>query len=99
MPASRRPRACSTATSARTSTAARDAGDGRYQLVLGVENSSAYLGGPLADANATGSPLFRRFDTNLDPVMRDGQTIQTIASTDPVTGEVVKIDVTLTVIK
>jgi hypothetical protein len=78
---------------------ARDAGDGRYQLMLTVENSSAYLGGPLADANATGSPLFRRFDTNIDPVMRDGQTIQTIASTDPVTGEVVKIDVTLNVVR
>ena len=38
---------------------ARDAGDGRYQLMLGVENSSAYMGGPLADANSTGSPLFR----------------------------------------
>ena len=78
---------------------ASDAGDGRYQLQLSIENSSAYLGGPLADANATGSPLFRRFDTNIDPVMRDGQTIQTIASTDPVTGEVVKIDVTLNVVK
>ncbi len=78
---------------------ARDAGDGRYQLQLSIENSSAYLGGPLADANATGSPLFRRFDANIDPVLRDGQTIQTIASTDPVTGEVVKIDVTLNVVK
>jgi hypothetical protein len=89
---------------------ARDAGDGRYQLMLTVENSSALalekgpsggvsLGGPLVDANPTGSPLFRRFDTNIDPVMRDGQTIQTIASTDPVTGEVVKIDVTMNVVK
>jgi hypothetical protein len=78
---------------------ARDAGEGRYHLFLSVENSSAYLGGPLADANATGSPLFRRFDTNIDPVMRDGQSIQTIASTDPVTGEVVKIDVTLNVVR
>lgn len=78
---------------------ARDAGEGRYQLMLTVENSSAYSGGPLAEANATGSPLFRRFDTNIDPVMRDGQSIQAIASTDPVTGEVVKIDVTLNVVK
>ncbi len=78
---------------------ARDAGDGRYQLMLSLDNSSAYLGGPLSDANATGSPLFRRFDTNIDPVMRDGQTIQAIASTDPVTGEVVKVDVTLNVVK
>lgn len=78
---------------------ARDAGDGRYLLQLAIENSSAYLGGPLADANSTGGPLFRRFDAHIDPVLRDGQTIQTIASTDPVTGEVVKIDVTLNVVK
>ena len=31
--------------------------------------------------------------------MRDGQTVQTVASTDPVTGEVVKIDVTMNLVK
>lgn len=90
--------------------AAWDKGDGRYQLSIGVENSSALAlekgpsgpvnpGGPLADANPTGIPLFRRFDANLDPWLRDGQTVQTVASTDPVTGEVVKIDVTLNVVR
>jgi hypothetical protein len=90
--------------------AASDAGDGRYRLMLTVENSSALApekgpssgaspSGPLVDANPTGAPLFRRFDTNIDPVLRDGQSVQTIASTDPVTGEVVKIDVTMNVVK
>jgi hypothetical protein len=73
-----------------------DRGDGRYQLNIGVENSSV-LTGP--GASVEGAPLFRRFETNLDSLMRDGQTIQTVASTDPVTGEVVKIDVTLNVVK
>jgi len=84
-----------------------DRGEGRFQLSIGVENSSALefqkgpsSGGvaPSVDANPTGSPLFRRFDTNLDLWFRDGQNVQTIASTDPVTGEVVKIDVTINVI-
>jgi hypothetical protein len=89
--------------------AAWDKGDGRYQLSIGVENSSALAlekgpssgvnPAPLLDANPTGSPLFRRFDANLDPWLRDGQTVQTVASTDPVSGEVVKIDVTLNVVK
>ena len=89
--------------------AAWDKGDGRYQLSIGVENSSALAlekgpsggnpGGPAVDANPTGIPLFRRFDANLDPWLRDGQSLQTIASTDPVTGEVVKIDVTLNVVR
>jgi len=82
-------------------------GDGAYQLSIGVENSSALPfekgpssgGNPPGDANPSGSPLFRRFDSNLEPWLRDGQTLQTIASTDPVTGEVVKIEVTLNVIR
>jgi hypothetical protein len=75
---------------------ANDRGDGRYQLNIGVENSSALTG---AGASVEGVPLFRRFETNLDPLMRDGQSVQTVASTDPVTGEVVKIDVTLNVVR
>jgi hypothetical protein len=75
---------------------ANDRGEGRYQLSIGVENSSALTGG---GASVEGVPLFRRFETNLDPLMRDGQSVQTVASTDPVTGEVVKIDVTMNVVK
>jgi len=73
-----------------------DRGEGRYQLSIGVENSSALTG---VGASVEGVPLFRRFETNLDPVLRDGQSVQTVASTDPVTGEVVKIDVTMNVVK
>jgi hypothetical protein len=73
-----------------------DKGDGRYQLSIGVENSSALTG---AGASVEGVPLFRRFETYLDPVLHDGQSVQTVASTDPVTGEVVKIDVTMNVVK
>jgi Flp pilus assembly secretin CpaC len=75
---------------------ARDLGDGRYQLQVSVENSST-VGG--TDQTREGMPLFRRFDTSLDPVLRDGQSMQVIASTDPVSGEVMKIDVTLSVVK
>jgi hypothetical protein len=87
-----------------------DRGEGRYQLSISIENSSALAfekgpssgvnsAGAPVDANPTGTPLFRRFDTNLDAWLRDGQSLQTIASTDPVTGEVVKIDVTLNVVR
>lgn len=72
-----------------------------YRVSLSVENSSAFSGpdARVAGGAAEGAPLFRRFDTTIDVGMRDGQTVQTIASTDPVTGEVVKIDVTLNVVK
>jgi hypothetical protein len=72
-----------------------------YRVSLSVENSSAFSGpdARTAGGGVEGAPLFRRFETAIDVGMRDGQTVQTIASTDPVTGEVVKIDVSLAVLK
>jgi hypothetical protein len=46
-----------------------------------------------------GIPMFRRFEVTTEPLLGDGESVQVIASTDPVTGEVVKIDVTLNVVK
>jgi len=43
--------------------------------------------------------LVRSFTSSFFLLLRDGQTGQSIAATDPVTGEVMKIDVTLTVLK
>jgi len=71
--------------------------DGRYQFVISVQNTAAV---PDSASDAKGSrPLFRRFDATVYPVLRDGQTMQTVASADPVTGEVVKIDVTINVLR
>jgi len=87
---------------------ARGQGNGLFRLVVGVESSSALAlekgpsGGaspPPGEGSPTGIPLFRRFDTNLDALLRDGQSLQTIAATDPVTGELVKIDVTMNVVR
>jgi hypothetical protein len=43
--------------------------------------------------------LLRTFNTEATLYLRDGQTAQYAMATDPVTGEVLKVDVTLTVIK
>jgi len=77
---------------------ADDLGDGRYKLFLVVENSSA-LPGDKSAGDLAEYPLFRRFEMSLDPILRDGQKAETVTSTDPVTGEVVKIEVTLNVVK
>ena len=81
-------------------------GDGLYQVGLSVENSSVYsttdartTGGPNEAGLVPDRPMFRTFNVSLNPTLRDGQSIQAVASTDPVTGEVVKIDVTLNVVK
>ncbi len=76
---------------------ADDLGDGRYKLLLGVENSSALPGDKGAAGGLAEYPLFRKFEITLDPILRDGQKAETVTSTDPVSGEVVKIDVSLSV--
>lgn len=53
----------------------------------------------VTDTPLGGAPLFRSFRASFAPLLRDGQTVQYTAATDPVSGEVVKIDVTMTVLK
>ena len=85
---------------------------GRFKLELAVEQSSIYsaveekLRAAAAEpdsksfALAVGDrPVFRTFSSNFSPLLRDGQTAQYTAATDPVSGEVVRVDVTLTVLK
>lgn len=75
--------------------------DGRYKLMLTVEQSSIYVAGDDRHAEPTLSsqPMFRTFRTNLAPVLRDGESQQFTAATDPVTGEVTRVEVTLNVLK
>jgi hypothetical protein len=53
----------------------------------------------VTDTPLSGAPAFRSFRATFVPILRDGQTVQYTAATDPVSGEVVKIDVTMTVLK
>jgi hypothetical protein len=72
-----------------------------------VEDKGRRAGGASGDgrapsvneAGAGGVPMFRTFRAQFVPMLRDGQTVQYTAATDPVSGEVVKIDVTVTVVK
>lgn len=73
---------------------ATDLGDGRFQLDLSVEFSSAESAPTVRDR-----PLLRRFHSRLTAMLRDGQTLQAISSTDPVTGSTVKVDVSLHVVR
>jgi hypothetical protein len=53
----------------------------------------------VSDTALASAPMFRSFRASFVPLLRDGQTVQYTAATDPVSGEVVKIDVTVTVLK
>jgi Flp pilus assembly secretin CpaC len=69
---------------------------GRYNLVFSVEQGSLASGEWSA---VSSSPVLRSFKANSSLVLRDGQSGRFVAATDPVTGEVLQVDVTLTVVK
>jgi hypothetical protein len=74
-------------------------GGGRYRLQLDFEQSGVLDPSRRTPDSAVSGPLLRQFSDSVDIVMRDGQTMQTSSAADPVTGEVLKVDVTLTVVK
>jgi len=72
--------------------------NGRYSLAITVDDSSVYPDEQSGGA-AKGSPSFRSFRATNALVLRNGETGQFTAATDKVTGETVRVDVTLTVMK
>jgi len=74
--------------------------DGRFSVAITVEDTSMFS----SDGNTTqiriADPMaFRTFTMNNTLTMRDGQTLPFAMATDKVTGDVLKVDVTLTVLK
>ncbi|HTQ59382.1 MAG TPA: hypothetical protein VMI32_04110 [Candidatus Solibacter sp.] len=79
---------------------------GRFLLDLTVEKSSVYTPGESQRPASMGGneisntqPIIQVFRSQVNLMIRDGQTIQSTVATDPVTGRVLKVDVTLSVIK
>jgi hypothetical protein len=74
-------------------------GAGQYEVACTFEQSSVYTpeSGGAADGEGAAlvPPLLRNFSSQASFVLRDGQTAQYTAATDPLSGEVLKIHVTL----
>lgn len=75
--------------------------DGRFRLEITIEESSVYTGVQRApDTPGAGDlPVFRSFRSSSALILKDGQSTQVTAATDRVSGEVIRIDVTLNVMK
>ena len=71
---------------------------GRFKLELAVEDASVYPDSKIPADGARG-PWLQSFRSSQTVLLRDGQTTQYTTATDKVSGEVVKVDVTLTVMK
>ena len=80
---------------------ARTRGDGRFEVNVFIEESSVEGDEQVSgDASAVSyPPVFRSFVSDNTLVLRDGQSRQYLAATDPVSGETMRIDVTLTVLE
>jgi hypothetical protein len=76
---------------------------GMFQLALTVTDSSLGLDSSKRVGGSAGViadvPSFRTFNSSFTALLRDGQTMQYTSATDPVTGELMRIDVTLALMK
>jgi hypothetical protein len=72
--------------------------DGRFDLRLNIDDSSVYQS-PSTVPGGNQMPAFRSFSSRNTLLLRDGQSREYTAATDRVSGEVVKISVTLKVVK
>ncbi len=73
--------------------------EGVYKLDLTVEDSSVFVPEKIPARCRSRRPLGAAFTSTFNLLLRDGQTVQHTSATDPVSGEVLRIDVTLTVLK
>ena len=77
--------------------------DGKFLLGLSVERTSAYKQPTKStdekNDGAETQPVIQQFRSQLNLLIRDGQTLETTVSTDPISGRVTKVEVTLNVVK
>ncbi len=71
--------------------------DGRMLLLISVDDSSVY--DDRAPGAANRNPSFRSFRATNSMILKNGETGEFTAATDKVTGETVRVDVTLTILK
>jgi hypothetical protein len=75
---------------------------GGFRLSVTVTDSSIRMAEDEKTAMGVATksaPAFRNFTATFTILLRDGQTAQYTTATDPLTGEVLKVDATLTVLK
>ena len=73
--------------------------DGRFRVEITIEDSSVYPDEKDIPGAAKGNPSLRSFRASDSMLLKDGATAQVTTATDKVSGETVKVDVTLTVVK
>jgi len=82
---------------------AENLGNGLFNLVIAVDDSTLFLDRSTESAEEKkiprDIPAFRSFRVSFAILLRDGQTMQYAAATDPISGEVMRIEVSLSLAK
>ncbi len=73
--------------------------DGRFRAEITIDDTSVYTDDKESGPGMKANPSFRSFRVNDSMILKDGGTAQFTTATDKVSGEIVKVDVTLTVVK
>jgi len=78
--------------------------EGRFTLHLVFDRSAIYPGGASSEeklgvTRPNGQPLIRSFRISENMILKDGQTSESVLSTDPLTGHILRISVTINVLK
>jgi hypothetical protein len=78
--------------------------EGRYFVRLTLERSSLYPSGSSGDeklgtSRPNSQPLVRQFRTSENLILKDGQASENIMSTDPLNGHVIRVSVSINVLK
>jgi type II secretory pathway component GspD/PulD (secretin) len=74
--------------------------DGRFVIELTVSEKSLYPDGEGPNVSRpAGNPPFRSFRANNTLVLRDGQSAEFAAAGDRVTGEIIRVEATLQLVK
>lgn len=85
-------------------------GEGRLLLQMKIERSwvEGDISVPVAKSDGSVSetssghfrePIIRNFTSELDLKLREGQSIESIVATDPISGKVLKVDISFTIVK
>jgi hypothetical protein len=75
---------------------ATSAAEGRYAVAITLTDSGLNSKG---EPTPGGAPMLRNFTSRFFLLLRDGQTATYMSATDPVTGETLRVEVTLSVLK
>ena len=72
--------------------------DGRFSVGLAIEDSQVFSDATKPATGMGSLPAFQSFSSSMAVILKDGQSAQYTTATDKVSGEVIKVDVTLNVI-